>query len=193
MCLYFAHADAFPSAWRPRGVNLRATDVLPSRMQIAGGVPKPTVYPPVISHVASWEIPEPNGDAWWKRVALFGYADQNSSLVQPSIASPGVRSAHFGTVTSLGHRPAVNRLGRHDENIATSAVRQGLGQPVGLVEAKTVKASSDSASGEDSLEKWLRSLDGEGVMMKYSEALHREFNSISELSAAIVDPNAKGL
>jgi len=57
------------------------------------------------------------------------------------------------------------------------------------VEPKT-KASGD---GEDSLEKWLRSLDGEGVMMKYSEALHREFNSISELSAAIVDPNAKGL
>lgn len=30
-------------------------------------------------------------------------------------------------------------------------------------------------------------------MMKYSEALHREFSSISELSAAIVDPTAKGL
>eukprot|EP00434_Breviolum_minutum_P025736 symbB.v1.2.022747.t1/scaffold1999.1/size159930/4 len=51
-----------------------------------------------------------------------------------------------------------------------------------------------SQSGDkESLDNWLRSLDGEGVMMMYSEALNREFSSISELSAAIVDPTAKGL
>ncbi|CAJ1373967.1 unnamed protein product [Effrenium voratum] len=45
----------------------------------------------------------------------------------------------------------------------------------------------------DGLDRWLRSLDGPGVMLKYSAALHREFSDLSELSAVVVDPSAKGL
>eukprot|EP00930_Biecheleria_cincta_P065820 TRINITY_DN5172_c0_g2_i1.p1 TRINITY_DN5172_c0_g2~~TRINITY_DN5172_c0_g2_i1.p1 ORF type:complete len:822 (-),score=189.32 TRINITY_DN5172_c0_g2_i1:288-2717(-) len=50
-----------------------------------------------------------------------------------------------------------------------------------------------AAKPRDELDAWLASLDDRGVMLQYSAAVHREFDSVSQLSAAVVDPKAKGL
>jgi len=45
----------------------------------------------------------------------------------------------------------------------------------------------------DEIDEWLAGLGNTGVMLRYSEAVHREFETVSELTAAIVDPAAKGI
>lgn len=51
-------------------------------------------------------------------------------------------------------------------------------------------ATTQAAGSDDEVTKWLRSLDPEGSLLRYSDRIRKEFAHVSELKHAIVAPDA---